>query len=122
RYAEQRSDRATKYRDANRSGTSKIDTWQRPSYAPSVPANPSFKEMMNEGVAYGSCCECGSCVLVCPHNVIEYIEGKPKQTAKASAPHDFCGISEGIGCDVCAQVCPRLYPREFQLADQVFRD
>ena len=101
-------------------GTRKIDTCQRPSYAPSVPANPSFKEMMNEVVAYGSCCECGSCVLVCPHNVIEYIEGKPKQTAKASAPFDFCGISTGIGCDVCAQVCPRLNPREFELADLLY--
>lgn len=84
--------------------------------------NPSFKMMMNEVVDYGSCCECGSCVLVCPHNVIDYVEGKPKQVAKATAAFDFCGISEGIGCDVCAQVCPRLYPREFQLADLVFGD
>jgi coenzyme F420 hydrogenase subunit beta len=88
----------------------------------SAPLRSTFKQMMNEVVAYGSCCECGSCVLVCPHNVIEYVDGKPRQTAKATAPHDFCGISEGIGCDVCAQVCPRLYPREFQLADAVFRD
>jgi len=84
--------------------------------------NPSFKEMMNEVVSYGSCCECGSCVLVCPHNVIDYIDGKPKQTAKASADFDYCGISEGIGCDVCAQVCPRLDVREHQLADGVFED
>ncbi len=41
----------------------------------------SFKDMMNDVVAYGSCSECGSCVLVCPHNVIEYVDGKPKQTA-----------------------------------------
>ncbi|MBI4518643.1 MAG: Coenzyme F420 hydrogenase/dehydrogenase, beta subunit C-terminal domain [Deltaproteobacteria bacterium] len=81
---------------------------------------PSFKEMMNEVVAYGSCCECGSCVLVCPHNVIDYIGGKPKQVAKASAAFDYCGMSEGIGCDVCAQVCPRLHRREHHLADQVF--
>jgi coenzyme F420 hydrogenase subunit beta len=84
--------------------------------------NPSFKMMMNEVVDFGSCCECGSCVLVCPHNVIDYVDGKPKQVAKATNPFDFCGISEGIGCDVCAQVCPRLYPREFQLADLVFGD
>jgi coenzyme F420 hydrogenase subunit beta len=80
----------------------------------------SFKEMMNEVVRYGSCCECGSCVLVCPHNVIDYIDGKPKQVAKASAAHDFCGISEGIGCDVCAQVCPRLGEREHHLTERVF--
>src|SRR5437764_11114573 len=80
---------------------------------------PTFKEMMNEVVAYGSCCECGTCVLVCPHNVIDYIDGKPKQTAKATAAFDYCGISEGIGCDVCAQVCPRLGVREFDLRDDV---
>ena len=94
-----------------------------PDAAPAPgPLRSTFKQMMNEVVAYGSCCECGSCVLVCPHNVIEYVNGKPMQTAKASAAHDYCGISEGIGCDVCAQVCPRLYPRDFQLADLVFKD
>lgn len=82
--------------------------------------HPTFKEMMNEVVAYGSCCECGSCVLVCPHNVIDYIDSKPKQVAKASNPFDYCGISEGIGCDVCAQVCPRLGEREQHLTDRVF--
>ncbi|MBI1817988.1 MAG: Coenzyme F420 hydrogenase/dehydrogenase, beta subunit C-terminal domain [Deltaproteobacteria bacterium] len=84
--------------------------------------NPSFKQMMNEVVAYGSCCECGSCVLVCPHNVIDYIDGKPKQVAKATAAFDHCGISEGIGCDVCAQVCPRLGDREHHLTERVFAD
>jgi coenzyme F420 hydrogenase subunit beta len=84
--------------------------------------HPSFKEMMNEVVRYGSCCECGSCVLVCPHNVIDYIDSKPKQVAKATAAHDFCGISEGIGCDVCAQVCPRLGEREHHLTERVFGD
>ena len=79
----------------------------------------TFKQMMNEVVAFGSCCECGTCVLVCPHNVIDYVDGKPKQTAKAAAPHDYCGMSEGIGCDVCAQVCPRLGIREFDLRDVV---
>lgn len=82
--------------------------------------HPTFKQMMNEVVQYGSCCECGSCVLVCPHNVIDYIDSKPKQVAKATAAHDFCGISEGIGCDVCAQVCPRLGEREHHLSTAVF--
>lgn len=84
--------------------------------------HPTFKQMMNEVVEYGSCCECGSCVLVCPHNVIDYIAGKPKQVAKASAAFDYCGMSEGIGCDVCAQVCPRLGEREHQLSERVLGD
>jgi len=82
-------------------------------------AHVTFRQMMNEVVSYGSCCECGSCVLVCPHNVIDYVDGKPKQTAKETAAFDYCGMSEGIGCDVCAQVCPRLGTREFDLRDRV---
>ena len=82
----------------------------------------TFKDMMNDVVDYGSCCECGACVVACPHNVIEYIDGKPKQTAKATAAFDFCGVSEGAGCDVCATVCPRLWPREDHLKDAVFKD
>ena len=78
--------------------------------------------MMNDVVDAGSCCECGSCVLVCPHNVIEYIDSKPKQTAKAKADFDYCGISEGVGCDVCASVCPRLWPRENHLKDATFQE
>lgn len=80
----------------------------------------TFKDMMNDVVDYGSCCECGACVVACPHNVIEYVDGKPKQTAKESAPFDFCGVSEGVGCDVCATVCPRLWPREQHLKQGVF--
>ncbi|NKB35793.1 MAG: hypothetical protein GKR93_01300 [Gammaproteobacteria bacterium] len=82
----------------------------------------SFKDMMNDVVDAGSCCECGSCVLVCPHNVIDYVDNKPKQVAKESNPFDFCGISEGVGCDVCASVCPRLWPRENHFRDAVFKD
>jgi coenzyme F420 hydrogenase subunit beta len=67
-----------------------------------------FKNLIQDVVNFGSCCECGACVLVCPYGVIEYIGGKPKQTARPSAPEDFCAVSEGIGCDVCAKACPRL--------------
>ena len=76
--------------------------------------------MMNDVVDFGSCCECGACVVACPHNVIEYIDGKPRQTAKADAPFDYCGVSEGAGCDVCATACPRLWPREPHLRDVTF--
>ena len=57
----------------------------------------TFKDMMHDVVEAGSCCECGSCVLVCPHNVIDYVDGKPKQVAKKDGPFDYCGISEGVG-------------------------
>ena len=67
-----------------------------------------FKNLIRDVVEFGSCCECGACVLVCPYGVIEYVGGKPKQTARPDAPQDFCAVSEGIGCDVCARACPRL--------------
>ncbi|MEQ8659628.1 MAG: Coenzyme F420 hydrogenase/dehydrogenase, beta subunit C-terminal domain, partial [Gammaproteobacteria bacterium] len=51
---------------------------------------------------------------------IEYVDGKPKQTAKPDAPFDYCGVSEGAGCDVCAAACPRLWPRETHLRDVTF--
>jgi len=82
--------------------------------------NARFKDMMNEVVAYGSCCACGSCVLVCPYNTIQYVDARPKQVGKGDAPFDYCKMSEEIGCDVCAQACPRLYPREHHLKDAVF--
>jgi coenzyme F420 hydrogenase subunit beta len=82
----------------------------------------SFAEMMNDVVDAGTCCACGCCVLVCPHNVIEYVDNIPKQTAKEGAAFDYCGVSEGVGCDVCATVCPRLWPRESHLTAQVFEN
>jgi coenzyme F420 hydrogenase subunit beta len=82
----------------------------------------TFKDMMNFVVDADRCCECGSCVLVCPHNVIEYIDDRPQQTAKKGAAFDYCGISEGVGCDVCAAVCPRLWPREQHLKAVVYGD
>lgn len=85
-----------------------------------LPYHHTFKVMMNDVVAAGRCCECAACVVVCPHNVIEIVDGKPKQTAKESAAFDYCGVSEGVGCDVCASACPRLWPRESHLRDAVF--
>jgi coenzyme F420 hydrogenase subunit beta len=82
--------------------------------------NSRFRDMMNDVVAYGSCCACGCCVLVCPYNNIQYVEGRPQQAGKEATPFDYCKISEEIGCDVCAQTCPRLYPREHHLIDAVF--
>ena len=58
--------------------------------------------MMNDVVAYGSCCACGCCVLVCPYNNIQYVEGRPQQAGKEDTPFDYCKISEEIGCDACA--------------------
>ena len=80
----------------------------------------TFQNLMNDVVAYGSCTECAACVVVCPYRVIEYINNKPRQTAKPGKPQDYCVVADNIGCDVCAQVCPRLPPYYGMIDEKVF--
>ena len=69
----------------------------------------TYKRLFNEVVATNRCSECGACVIVCPYNVLHYVGTKPRQTTFKERPLDYCKISEeGVGCDVCAQVCPIL--------------
>ena len=69
----------------------------------------SFKRMMNEVVALGSCCGCSMCVVTCPYGVIKYDHDSMfPYVAKPKKGFDYCPISEQIGCDVCANACERL--------------
>ena len=52
----------------------------------------SFKTMMNDVVDFGSCCECGSCVAACPHNVIEMVEGKQNKQPRRRLQQIFVGL------------------------------
>lgn len=55
-----------------------------------------FEESLaKEIVAAGICAGCGACVVVCPYNCLEYVEGKPNLAKE-------CKI-----CGICAQVCPK---------------
>lgn len=84
--------------------------------------HPRFKEMMNAVVATGRCAECASCVTVCPYRMIEYVDGHPRLTDPGAPSFDYCRVSETRGCDVCAAICPRLWPNESDLRDAVFGD
>ena len=56
----------------------------------------SFEESLEKGVvATGKCVGCGACVVVCPFNCLEYMEGKPRL------------VKECRMCGLCAQVCPQ---------------
>lgn len=77
---------------------------------------------MNAVVAAGRCAECASCVTVCPYRMIEYVDGHPRLTDPAAPSFDYCMVSETRGCDVCAAICPRLWPNESDLRDTVFGD
>lgn len=87
---------------------------------PMTTTRPSFKDMINGVVDAGACSECGACVVVCPHGIIEMNGRKPAKRAGSPGEHDHCGVSTGIGCDACAAVCPRLWPREPHLREETF--
>ena len=84
-------------------------------------ARPGFRELMNEVVLAGRCIECASCVVACPYNQLELDAlAKPRRSPKKGDPADFCPVAENQGCDICAAVCPRLWPDRAELADRVY--
>lgn len=59
-------------------------------------AKVSFEESLGKDVvAAGKCVGCGTCVVVCPFNCLEYAEEKPRLVREC----EVCGI--------CAQTCPQ---------------
>ncbi|MEM2249439.1 MAG: Coenzyme F420 hydrogenase/dehydrogenase, beta subunit C-terminal domain [Candidatus Bathyarchaeia archaeon] len=59
-------------------------------------AKVSFEESIAEAVVKtGKCVSCGTCVLVCPFNCLEYVEEKPNL------------VKECKVCGICAQACPQ---------------
>lgn len=55
----------------------------------------SFEESLGKNVVdAGKCVGCGTCVVVCPFNCLEYADGKPNI------------IKECKVCGICAQTCP----------------
>ncbi|MEM3565252.1 MAG: Coenzyme F420 hydrogenase/dehydrogenase, beta subunit C-terminal domain [Candidatus Bathyarchaeia archaeon] len=59
-------------------------------------AKVSFEESIAEAVVKtGKCVGCGTCVLVCPFNCLEYVGEKPNI------------VKECKVCGICAQVCPQ---------------
>lgn len=56
----------------------------------------SFEDSLAKRVVQtGRCVGCGTCVVVCPFNCLEYVEEKPNL------------IEECKVCGICAQVCPQ---------------
>lgn len=82
------------------------------------PIRPTFRQMMQDVVRPSLCSGCGTCVVVCPYEVLRYEEGKPLPSVLASLP-DFCVVSECVECDFCALVCPRLEASPLEL-DRLF--
>lgn len=84
----------------------------------------TLKHLIDDIVHGGSCSECGACVVACPYDILQYVDGKPMawdarhregplpglaQAWLDPERSNFCPISENVGCDMCASVCPKLY-------------
>jgi coenzyme F420 hydrogenase subunit beta len=56
----------------------------------------SFGDSLEKDVILkGKCIGCSACVMVCPFQCLEYVEGKPRLAKDCKS------------CGICAQVCPR---------------
>ena len=55
----------------------------------------SFEESLEEDVLPSLCIGCGSCIVVCPFNCLEYVDAKPVL------------VKECRSCGICAQICPK---------------
>jgi len=55
----------------------------------------SFEETLGRFVLPTNCIGCASCVVVCPFNCLEYVDGKPRL------------VKECQSCGICPLVCPK---------------
>ena len=65
--------------------------------------------LMDEVVTPSKCIGCAACVTICPVDVFDYVDEKPKDTR-----HDAC-----VYCELCVDVCPVLRPTDQDLHEQI---
>jgi coenzyme F420 hydrogenase subunit beta len=68
------------------------------------PDHAHWRDLYYDVVQTGLCTGCSGCVVVCPHQVLDYANLTPFQTLDTA---DNCFHGEK-GCDTCARACPRI--------------
>jgi coenzyme F420 hydrogenase subunit beta len=68
----------------------------------------SFEETLGKHVLPSLCIGCGTCIVVCPFNCLEYVKERPIL------------IKECKLCGICSQICPRYEPSTPRLEQLVF--
>jgi len=68
----------------------------------------SFEESLGKHVLPSLCIGCGSCVLVCPFDCLEYVDARPVL------------LKECRSCGICAQICPKYEFSILALEQSVF--
>ena len=67
--------------------------------------------LMEEVINPGKCIGCAACVTICPVDVFDYENEKPKDTWNRAC----------VFCELCADVCPVLRPTDRDLPQQIQR-
>jgi len=86
------------------------------------PEKPQWKELYDEVVTGGLCTGCAACVVVCPHDVLEYDDSagayKPFHLDIDGGPTD---CTHGLkGCTLCTRACPRFRDWELEIDEKRF--
>ena len=86
-------------------------------YISMPPDKPQWKELYSEVVTSGLCTGCSACVIVCPHDVLDYDD---KNGAYKPFHLDIDGGKEDCthgqrGCTLCTRACPRFRDWESEI-------
>ncbi len=87
------------------------------------PEKPQWAELFKEVVTSGLCTGCAACVIVCPHNVLDYhakdSSYRPFHVPEDGGPED---CTHGIkGCTSCTRACPRFRSWEDEIETFMFQ-
>jgi coenzyme F420 hydrogenase subunit beta len=86
------------------------------------PEKLHWTHLFDEVVTSGLCTGCAGCVIVCPHDVLQYddTEGRYKPF-NIEDPADPRGCSHGEkGCTLCTRACPRFRDWETEADTHLF--
>jgi coenzyme F420 hydrogenase subunit beta len=86
------------------------------------PEKLHWKDLYKEVVTSGLCTGCAACIVVCPHDVLNYNDGdgvyRPWKVEEDGGPTD-CTHGEK-GCTMCTRACPRFGSWESEIDTFMF--
>src|ERR1700733_9715183 len=90
--------------------------------APMPPEKLHWADLYKEVVTSGLCTGCAACIVVCPHDVLNYNDGdgvyRPWKVEADGGPTD---CTHGVkGCTMCTRACPRFRTWETEIDTFMF--
>ena len=87
-----------------------------------APEKLHWADLYQEVVTSGLCTGCAACIVVCPHDVLNYNDGdgvyRPWKVEADGGPTD---CTHGVkGCTMCTRACPRFRTWETEIDTFMF--